>query len=129
MSAKIGSVTFGLLLALACFLTPNTPGYFQQAPGMLEAQESNQKSLSVDDDRKIAGEDVPSWAKAKQRKTLLLTNLDKSRRDATELAVLARELCEELNTKSGKTLSPDSMMRLNKIEKLAKKIREELRAY
>jgi hypothetical protein len=129
MGAKNGFVTLGLLFALACLLTLNTPGEFQQTPGVLSAQESSEKSLSVSDDRHISGEEVPSWAKGKQRKALLHANLDKSRKDAIELATLAQELREELNRENGKTLSPDCMIRLNRIEKLAKKIREELRAY
>ena len=73
--------------------------------------------------------DNPILVNAKQRKTFLHTNLVKSRRDAAELAALARQLREELDKPNVTTLSTDGRYRLDKIEKLAKKIRDELKAY
>jgi hypothetical protein len=80
-------------------------------------------------DRHAPGSDNPIVLSEKQRKNLLHANLVKSRKDAAELAVLARQLREGLDQPNVKTLSSDDMYRLDKIEKLAKRIREELKAY
>lgn len=64
-----------------------------------------------------------------QRKDLLKSNFDKMKRDADQLAALAKSLQEELNKSSQDVLSLQVVNKAEKIEKLAKKIRETARGY
>ena len=57
------------------------------------------------------------------------SNLDKSKKDAVELADLARELCAELDKSNSGALSTEVIERADKIEKLAKKIRDQTKIY
>jgi len=61
----------------------------------------------------------------KQRRAIILANFEKSKNDAAEMAVLAKELREALDKQREDVLTSDLINRLEKIEKLAKKIREE----
>ncbi len=65
----------------------------------------------------------------KQRQELLKTNLDKMRRDADEIADLAKSLQEDLRKANQNVLSLTVVQRAEKIEKLAKKIKETARGY
>ena len=56
-------------------------------------------------------------------------NFEKSKSDAAELAALAKALREELNKPNVNVLSLEVINRAEKIEKLAKKIREETKGY
>jgi hypothetical protein len=76
---------------------------------------------------KVTGDLPPELAK--QRQTLMQENLDKSKTDAAELAALAKELRAELEKPNASILSPEVINRADKIEKLAKKIRDETKGY
>jgi hypothetical protein len=56
-------------------------------------------------------------------------NFAGAKTDAAELATLAKELREELNKPNADLPSPEVISRAQKIERLAKKIREETKAY
>jgi len=56
-------------------------------------------------------------------------NLEMSKSDAAELAALAKGLREELDKPNVDVLSLEVMNRIDKIEKLAKKIREETKGF
>jgi hypothetical protein len=71
--------------------------------------------------------DPPYPMTAKQRRELMHVSLEKSKRDASELAALARQLKEELNKPNANSLSLESMNHIEKIARLAKKIREEIK--
>jgi hypothetical protein len=133
MGAKAQFLLLVLLAAFACLAplyAPAQPQQEQEAQDVLQAQRGhNPDQSSTGMDRRATGGDNPIVLSEKQRKNLLHANLVKSRKDAAELAVLARQLREELDKPNVKTLSPDGMYRLDKIEKLAKKIRDELKAY
>lgn len=102
---------------------------FQPARDVLDAQESGEKPAPFGDDNRIPGADIPAWAKEKQRKAMLHANLEKSKSDSAELAALAQQLREELDKPDASPLSPPCAARLERIAKLAKKIRDELTVY
>jgi hypothetical protein len=61
--------------------------------------------------------------------SIVQANFAKTKSDARELAALAKELREELNRPNATVLSVEVHSRLERIEKLAKKIREETKGY
>ena len=71
--------------------------------------------------------DIPLTAK--QKANLMHANLEKSKKDAVELASLAKALREELNQPGANGASPEVVEQAEKIEKLAKKIRDETMVY
>ena len=120
--AKLRGIILGLLLTFAC-LTPaaahaqsqtTIPGH--PSPGRL-----------LDDDGRITSAENPPPLTNKQKKSIMHSNFEKSKRDAAELAALASQLREELDKPNVGTLSLEGMNRIEKIEKLAKKIREEMK--
>jgi len=130
MGAKAQFPLMVFLAACTCLAPPCAPAQPQQDQDVLQAQRGLNPDQSPSGmDRHAPGNDNPIVLSEKQRKNLLHANLVKSRRDAMELAVLARKLREELDKPNVTTLSADNMYRLDKIEKLAKKIRDELKAY
>ena len=56
-------------------------------------------------------------------------NFVKAKNDAAEMASLAKELREDLNKPNAHILSSEVVDRAEKIGKLAKRIRDETRAY
>ena len=133
MGARAQFLLMVFLAASTCLAPPYAPARPQQdqdAQDVLQAQRGHNPDQSPSSmDRHAPGSDNPIVLTEKQRKNLLHANLVKSRKDAAELAVLARQLREGLDQPNVKTLSADDMYRLDKIEKLAKKIRDELKAY
>jgi len=65
----------------------------------------------------------PSPLTTKQRRALLKANYTKMKQDADELADLAKSLQDELNKSNENVLSLDVVEKADKIEKLAKKIK------
>jgi hypothetical protein len=65
----------------------------------------------------------------KQRLYIMRANFEKSKSDAAELAALAKALREELNKPNVNVLSLQVVNLAERIEKLAKKIREETKGY
>ena len=61
----------------------------------------------------------------KQRQGIVKSNFEKMKRDADELAALAKTLQEDLNKSNENVFSLRIVDRAEKIEKLAKKIRNE----
>lgn len=133
MGFKAQLLSVILLAAFASGAPPCAPAQPQQdqeAQAVLQGQRghnADQSPLGID--KRTPGGDNPIVLSEIQRKSFLHANLVKSRKDAAELAVLARQLREELDKPNVNTLSPEGMYHLDKIEKLAKKIREELKAY
>jgi hypothetical protein len=71
----------------------------------------------------------PPALTAKQKAALMKNNFDKTKDDAAELADLANGLRDELNKTNINILSIDVIHRAEKIEKLAKKIKDEAKGY
>jgi hypothetical protein len=65
----------------------------------------------------------------KQKKALLKQNFEKMKRDADELATLAKALQEELAKSNENVLSFQVVTKAEKIEKLAKRIKSTARGY
>jgi hypothetical protein len=65
----------------------------------------------------------------KQKRELMKSNFAKMKNDAAQLASIANELRDELNKTSVDILSMDVIHRAEKIEKLARKIKEEAKGY
>ncbi|MBZ5669865.1 MAG: hypothetical protein LAO04_09055 [Acidobacteriia bacterium] len=65
----------------------------------------------------------------KQRRELMKFNFENMKDDAAQLASLANELRDELNKTSVDILSVDVIHRAEKIEKLARKIKQEAKGY
>ena len=65
----------------------------------------------------------------KQKQSIVRANFEKSKSDAAELAALAKELCKELDKPNVDVLSLEVVNRVEKIEKLAKKIRDETKGF
>ena len=130
MRAKTEFLSLVLLATFACLAPPYAHAQPQQDPDaqdVLLAQRGhhpNSPAIGAD-----SSTHNPITGNEKQRKSLLHANLAKSKKDAAELAALARQLREELDRPNVNSLSPESMIRLEKIERLAKKIREELKGY
>ena len=66
---------------------------------------------------------------AKQKRKLLKSNFEKMKRDAGQLADLAKALQEELNKSNENVLSLEIVDKADKIEKLARKIKGTARGY
>ena len=65
----------------------------------------------------------------RQKRDLLKSNFEKTKDNASELADMAIGLRDELNKTNVNILSVDVIHRAEKIEKLAKKIKEEAKGY
>ncbi len=65
----------------------------------------------------------------KQRRELLKTNLDKMKSDAEQMADLVKSLQEDLGKANQNVLSLTVVQKAEKIEKLARKIKETARGY
>jgi hypothetical protein len=65
----------------------------------------------------------------KQKRELMKANFEKMKRDAGELADLAKALQQELNKSNENILSVDIVEKADKIEKLARKIKGAARGY
>ena len=65
----------------------------------------------------------------KQKKDLLKDNFEKMKRDADELADLAKSLQEDLNKSNENVFSLGVVDKADKIEKLAKRIKGTARGY
>jgi hypothetical protein len=65
----------------------------------------------------------------KQRKELIKENFEKMKRDADELATLAKALQDELAKSNENVLSLQVMDRADKIERLAKRIKSRARGF
>jgi hypothetical protein len=107
-----------------------------RAPQILDAQdalggqtESTEQLPNVRNDRRLdKGDGAPNLSK-KQLDAIIRSNLSKSKKDAQELADVARQLHQELSGPNATDLSAEDQLRLEKIEKLAKKIRGQMRGY
>jgi hypothetical protein len=88
-------------------------------------QHRSQRLPDLQPDDKTTGPELS----ARQKQTLLKTNFEKTKDDAAELADMAKGLRDELNKTSANILSVEVIHKAERIEKLAKKIREEAKGY
>ncbi len=98
---------------LVAVARPIPPAKSPQAPGTFPPQEPS----------------PPVRLERKQKKELLKSNFDKMKRDADDLADLAKSLQEELGKSNENVLSLKIVDKAEKIEKLAKRIKGAARGY
>jgi len=89
-------------------------------------RDGHTSSPLLDADGRIVRPENPPLTN-KQKKSIMDSNFQRSKRDAADLAALASRLREELSKPDADALSLESMNRIERIEKLAKKIREEMK--
>lgn len=123
----------GLLITLS-FLTPVPAAAQSTANSGTQGTEMNHagghRMLSaLPDDAANSRNDGSQTLTPKQRQSIVHANFEKSKTDAAELAALAKGLREELDKPDVNVLSLEVMNRIDKIEKLAKKIREETKGF
>lgn len=75
------------------------------------------------------GADTSGQITPKQRREMMKANYEKMKRDAAELASLAKALQEELDKASENVFSLQIVDKAEKIEKLAKRIKNTARGY
>lgn len=95
---------------------PTTAANGPEAPQRLPSTQSNEDSPQ-------------STLSGKQKRTLLKANFEKMKRDVEELTDLGKALQEELNKSNENILSLDIVDKADRIEKLAKKIKEATRGF
>ena len=117
-------LSLGLLSALACF-TPAPAAAQSSVPASQAQSGSHRKPFPADDARN----DIPASMTAMQKQSLMRANFEKSKSDAEEMAALAKGLREVLDKPNVNVLSVEVINRAEKIEKLAKKIREETKGF
>jgi len=126
--------TRGGLLVMAVLLAPafalaQIPSADQPLANNLSAAEERAILTSFTDGKLSGYVEGPSNLSAKQKRVIVQANFAKSRTDATQLATLARELREEVSKPTTHTLSAEALSRVEKIEKLAKRIREQTKGF
>ena len=121
-----------LLCTLICLIPPHAVAQFpasEPGPAASSTQSHGHKALpTVTDDPLATGNDNTQLT-PRQRQYILHANFEKSKNDAAELAALAKQVREELNKPSAQGLSLEALARIDKIEKLAKKIRDETKGF
>jgi len=73
--------------------------------------------------------EIPEPMTPEQKQSIMRANFEKSKSDAVELAALAKGLREVLDKPNANALSLEVINRAEKIEKLARRIREETKGY
>jgi hypothetical protein len=121
-----------LLITLTC-LTPG-PAQAQtitQTQGTTENHPSGHHMMGAEipnEARAMINTDPQSMS-AKQKLSIVHANFERSKSDAAELATLAKELRAELDKPNVNVLSLEVMNRIEKIQKLAKRIRDETKGF
>ncbi|MGO8789973.1 MAG: hypothetical protein ACLQVL_21665 [Terriglobia bacterium] len=115
MLTLLASVTF-LMPALALAQGSVSPLQNRSPHDMLTSSPSSDSDI------------LPSLS-PKQKQSIVRANFEKSKNDAAEMAALAKELCKELSKPNVDVLSAEVVNRVEKIEKLAKKIRDETKGF
>jgi len=119
MFSVLRPVRKGLALAASVLILRATPAALAQAP----AGHPPPQEIGVEEPRP-----TPRMIR-QQKKELLKFNFEKMKRDADEVASLAKSLQEALDKSSQDILSLQVVSKAEKIEKLAKRIKETARGY
>jgi len=111
----------GVPLIISATAAPSHPEATTQAADT----ETSQAVTNAQSDQ----ESSQSPLSGKQKRDLLKANFEKMKRDAGELADLAKALQEELNKSNENVLSLNIVDKADKIEKLARKIKGTARGF
>lgn len=133
-SWRRGAILILALLITAAILIPppslSQNGQTQQPTGETQPWPSNDHPLSPrpgDDSRN--DNDVRRSISARQKRSIMRATFERTKTDAAELAAIARQLREDLNKPNADFFSAGVSGRAERIEKLARKIREEAKGY
>ncbi len=107
------------------FATPLAPAGGAPPPGTPAGQQS---PLPADQSTARQNEPLPGL-KDKQKRDLMKANYEKMKRDAEELASLAKSLRDDIDKGNENVLSLHIVDKAEKIEKLAKRIKSVARGY
>jgi hypothetical protein len=122
-------VILGLLILAICLVMshadaqnspPTLPSRPDREADTLNATRENDPAPGVDLSRSLSFH---------QKQSIMQANFLKSKNDAAELAAMAKELCKALDKPNADVLSLGIVSRMEKIEKLAKKIRDETKGF
>lgn len=125
-------LSWGLLIAVTCLtpaLVPAQSLQNTQSEGTTLNHAGGHRELSPTPVGSDARSDALPSLSVKQKLSIVYANFEKSKSDAEELAALAKGLREELDKPNINALSFEVLNRAEKIEKLARKIREETRGF
>jgi len=130
--AGITTISCGLLITVICLapaLASAQTAQFPAPSGNTDSHSgSHRLASSVPDVDELAVR--PDGQLSRQQKLRIMrANFVTSKNDAAELAALAKGLREELDKPNTNVLSAEVINRLEKIQKLAKKIREETKGF
>jgi cell division protein FtsN len=126
------AILLGLVVSLAGGM-PGAPGAMPAPAATSPAQattpaadaEASQAVPRVPSDQEL----TPLPLSEKQKRNLMKANFEKMKRDAGELADLAKALQQELNKSNENILSLDVVEKADKIEKLARRIKGTARGF
>jgi hypothetical protein len=128
MGTKSAIFAFSFLMTLACLMPAPAPAQSDDV-SQPPSTHSQRRLSDVSNGSRVDESTAPPVFSAKQRHSIMLANFKKSKSDSAELAALAKELREELDKPDFNGLSLDVMNHIDRIEKLAKKIRDETKGY
>ena len=125
------TLSWGILATVACLAAALASAQAPQFPAPQGSSETHPGHRLLSD---IPGADNLTRSEStqltpQQKMRIMKANFETSKNDAAELAALAKGLREELNKPNLSELSAEFMTRLEKIQKLAKKIREETKGF
>jgi hypothetical protein len=126
MTCLYGKSRACLTLALFCLFLAAAGGTVGVPPPQ-RADSPQASALQEELPRTEPG--LPPGLSQKQRRDLLKANFEQTKRDADELAALAKSLQEDLAKSNENVLSLHIVEKAEKIEKLAKKIKSTARGY
>ncbi len=129
-----GPVSVLLSLALSIAVASLTPVLGQSAQSTTRGTDAGRSTVDTQRALTSASGDDDNANNARplnphQKQTIMNANFEKAKNDAAELAAMAKELRETLSKPNVDVLSFEVVSRAEKISKLAKKIREETKAY
>ena len=116
-------LSLGLLFSLICLTRVPAPA--QSSNQGNQGNNSRARSSVLDTSRN----EIPEPMTPEQKRSIMRANFEKSKSDAVELAALAKGLREVLDRPNANLLSLEVINRAEKIEKLARKIREETKGF
>ena len=123
----------GSLVPLACLVSALliflSAGPSRLGAGLAEPQGAHHGGHAQSPDVNPLDKNAGTGLTAKQKAAMMKSNFEKTKDDASELADMANGLRDELNKTNINILSVDVIHRAEKIEKLARKIKEEAKGY
>jgi hypothetical protein len=115
-----------LLITLTCPMPAPAPGQTSANQNSATQWDTLPRMAHIHDGPSTSSDDSPTPLTDK-RKEMLKANFEKTKNDAEEMAALAKELHAELDKPNADVHSLEIVTLADKIEKLAKKIRGEMK--